>query len=517
MTAKTVLLLLLALCCRVSLTFSQAVTYVQTKFSKYPYVHYLGRDQRYYYCKTGEQQITRFAIGRPADFKDIRLAETVKGNYYSVYLLNTGLYTVRQESETNDKTQLKKNTFHICRLNPENGSLLKKVSFERTDSSKRYFAHVLDTVVRRFFIKKSGDIISSYDFDLEETEDFTPGKVKSKPVMSGNFSELLADLMKALGSNVKISINGDLFGTDGKYAAQKDSLSMDYYNVSYERRKDEDVYAFKNVVIELEVESKLNKTKVPVLLDEDMHIIDINYREDADGRLLLFGKYMIKGKVKSRYGMFSVIFNKDMSLASRLKYNELITLDNFEGTAPNEKYVGFIFTKLHNMDYEFHLKEAGMFVFTYQHVFSNLQDHIYLMKLEKSGEISVSRIVNRLNQKTKSGYNEKHLALLSGNQIHFLFYDHADNVGMKVNELNYTTGDIEKKSCVLMSSTYNIQEDEFSRKTLLATKKTLVQLPHLDSPVLLKDDNTGKYICMLKGFDKKRNTVSLFEFYYTAE
>jgi hypothetical protein len=332
-----------------------------------------------------------------------------------------------------------------------------------------------------------------------------------------DFLEAFNEIFRSFnGSSFSITLNG--LGSGDKYSKFTDSTSMDFYSVSFERKKDEDIYHYKNSLIGISVASKnkANKVKsVDLDFDADMTVFDINYREDKAGNLYVFGKYIIKGEMKSRYGMYSVIYDKELSQKTSLKYFELNSFYNFTNTVPNEKYIGFIFTKLHNADYEFYLEEEEMFLFTYQKSFTNLQDHIYLLRVESSGEVTVSRIVNRLDNETKYG-NERHMALRAGNKLHFLFYDHKDNIGKDVSDLEYKVGDIEKKKCVLMSSTYSVEDNDFTKKKLIADKKTLKYLPHLVAPVIHFDAGSNQYVCLLRG-RKKYETVLLYQFFYTAE
>lgn len=510
MKAKPIFSLLMVLFC-LSLQ-AQNVKMKANAIGTYSQMSYLGKDSRYYYFITGTKQYTRFAIGNLQDFKDITYSlQKDDDGYASHYFSGGNLYVVSTETERNESTKMKTSTFRYYQLDPENGKILKENQYEAKDSTKYYYYQNMDTTVRKFFVKRSDSIVNAIDFDLQTSSDLSPGKRRYQPSLSFGLSDELKDLFKSLSLKLNIVLSSD---GDNKY---KDSTSMTHYAVSFTRRKDEDIYFFKATLQGVVITSKHadNRVKsVDFSIDADKTIIDINYREDKDGKLVVFGKYIVKGKTQSQYGMFSAVYSSDLNEVTNVKYFDLNNYYNFTETVPNMKYVGFIFSKLFDPEYEFYIESENVFVFTYQQAYSNLQDHIYVMKVESNGEITVHMIVNRLDQKTKSGYNEKHMAVRAGNNIHILFYDHKDNIGREIRDVEYSNGHIDKKTCVLMTTTYNILEDDFSKKTMIADRKTLKNLPHLDSPVIHFDTNLNQYICLVKGYNKKRDTVLFYEFLY---
>lgn len=517
---KTYILIAISCISALAKTQAQNVTYKTTNLenTKYTYFYYLGMDDKYHYYRTSLHTYTRFAKGNLKDHQDIKYTLSKEDSgWVTHYLHENSLFLVSTQTRYDTPNKLKTSIFRIYKLNLQSGDQLKDTKFEIVDSSKYYYNNNFDSKAGKIFIKRSDSIVKAFNLELEGTDDLTKGLYKYQPTLAFGFSDMLKDLLKSfnLKLNLSISISGDDISAKEEY---KDSTSMDNYTISFSRRKDEDIHFFKATLQGIVINSKISSNKVKSVdfsIDGDKNIIDVNYRENSDGNILLFGKYIVKGKTKSQYGMFSAVYSKDLNEVAPVKYFDLNTFYNITDSEPNLKYVGFIFSKLFNPEYEFHIEDDGIFVFTYQKSYSNIQDHIYLFKIESNGQITVNMIVNRLLQKTKSGYNEKHLALLSGKKVHILFYDHKDCIGREISNLEYTNGNIDKKSCVLLTTTYDIDQDEFTRKTLIANRKTLKYLPNLDSPVIFYDENLNQYNCLIEGLDKKRNTVILYEFMYT--
>ncbi len=515
---KTYLLIAFALISGFTKTEAQNVTYKTTALEKpkHSYYYFMGMDDKFIYYRTSLHTYTKFNKSNLKDYKDIEYTLSKEDSgWVSHYLHGNSLFVVSSHSRTNNLHKLKTTTYRLYKFKLQSGEKEKDAKFEVVDSSKFYYNNSFDSKVEKFFIKRSDSIVKAFNIDLEGTDDLSKGVHKYQPALSFGFSDMLKDLMKSFNLKFNITISGDDISSKEEY---KDSTSMDNYTISFNKRKDEDIHYFKSTLQGVVINSKLSNNKVKSVdfsIDADKNIIDINYRENNDGKILLFGKYIVKGKTKSQYGMFSVVYSKDLNEVAPVKYFDLNTFYNITDSEPNLKYVGFIFSKLFNPDYEFHIEDDGIFIFTYQKSYSNIQDHIYLFKIESNGQITVNMIVNRLLQKTKSGYNEKHLALLSGKKVHILFYDHKDCIGREIRDLEYTNGNIDKKSCVLLTTTYDIEQDEFTKKTLIADRKTLKYLPNFVSPVIYYDENLNQYNCLIEGLDKKRKTVIFYEFMYT--
>jgi hypothetical protein len=337
-----------------------------------------------------------------------------------------------------------------------------------------------------------------------------PGKLK--PDNASDFVKLFRDL----GFSFNITISGDLFNS--RPEKFKDSLSTNHYKFSFERRKDKDIYFFTSVIQNIVISSKDKDSKVKSVdfeIEIEKNIIDINYREDKNGNLLVFGKYIQKGKSSSSYGMFSAVYNQNLNQKIALKYFDLVNIPNItDGNVPNRKYVGFVFNDLFESDYEFYFDEQDVFVFTYQKKYSNLQDHVYVFKVESNGELIVNVVYNQIKNDKKLNFSEKHMALKVGNNIHILFYENAENIGQDVNSIEMNETTIGKKNCVLAYTTYKILEDEFTQKILIADIKTLANFPHLINPVINFNPETNQYTAIVKGFSKKHELESLFEFIY---
>jgi hypothetical protein len=269
-----------------------------------------------------------------------------------------------------------------------------------------------------------------------------------------------------------------------------------------------------NVVIASK--NKNNKVQsVDFAIDIDKNIIDINYREDKNGNLFVFGKYIQKGKGSSSYGLFSCIFDAKLDEIVGVKYFDLVNIPNIENNSvPNQKYVGFIFNDLFEADYEFYFDEQNAFIFTYQKQYNNVQDHVYLLKVEANGEMIVNVVYNQIKKGKNLDNSEKHMALRVGNNIHILFYENVDNIGKEVNSIDMLETTLGKKNCVLAYATYKLLDDDFTKKIMIADIKTLGNLPNLIDPVIYFKPESNQYSAIVKGFSKKRELVSMFEFIY---
>jgi hypothetical protein len=106
------------------------------------------------------------------------------------------------------------------------------------------------------------------------------------------------------------------------------------------------------------------------------------------------------------------------------------------------------------------------------------------------------------------------MALRVGNNIHILFYENVDNIGKEVNSLDMLETTLGKKNCVLAYTTYKLLEDDFTKKILIADMKTLGNMPKLEEPVIYYNPESNQYTAIVKGYSKKRDLASLFEFIY---
>lgn len=482
------------------------------------YRNYIGKDNNYYYYETGKNNISRYKIGKiqQADALTLTYDEPDKKSVFNtdLQLYGDNLFMIAKETRTAAKDEVTSKRIITLYKYTLDGKKIGSVKFERKDTASKYYSHVFDTTSKRIFITRSFKVIASYDFNLEETEDSEIPKKDKKPSLMGDLAFDLSSLFRSMGLS-SISINIDGFSSADE-KIRTDSSSMKGYKISYSRKKDEDIFSYKHSLEHISVDSKdtlLKDKTVDIELEDDRLPYDISYREDTEGNLVIFGKYIIKGRLKSTYGMFSMILDKKLEPVSKLRYFELSSFPKIEGTIPNMKYIGFVFHRLHDPVYEFHLKEEGTFILTYQHDYNNMQDHIYVLRIDKSGEVIVNRIVNRFHVNKKIR-NEKHMAMLAGNKLHFVFYDHVDNLGKEVGDLDYKNGDMRKKTCVLATTTYDILEDQFTKKSKMIDKKAYKQHPALSNPIIHFDEINNQQIVVVRGINSSGEFLSLFEFLF---
>ena len=499
---------------------SQTIRYKQTELVKTYVSTYLGSDEKYHYYKCGySNSYAQFEIANINNHKTIELPlDKEFVGQTEIHFINNSLYALRKVSEKKTDSKITDSKLEIFKINPVTGTVDKSVKYSHQDTSG-YFKFFVDTVQNRFFIKKNGifhkkvdSVFAVYNLELEPTNETQSLEGKRKPDNESTISKLFRDL----GFSFNITLSGDFLSK--RPELHSDSLSTNNYKFSFQRRNDKDIYFFTSVIQNIVIASKNKNNKVKSVdfaIDIDKNIIDINYREDKNGNLFVFGKYIQKGKGSSSYGLFSSVFDSKLDEIVAVKYFDLVNIPNIEdNTVPNMKFVGFVFNDLFDAEYEFYFDEQNAFVFTYQKRYNNIQDHVYILKVEANGEMIVNVIYNQIKKDKKLDYNEKHMALRVGNNIHILFYENIENIGKEVSSLEMEETVMGKKSCVLAYTTYKLLDDDFTKKTLIADLKTLGNVPNLNDPVVYYNPESNQYSAVVKGYSKKRELESMFEFIY---
>ncbi len=502
---------------------AQTIRYKQTELEKTYLSTYLGSDDKYHYYKYGlfSSNYTQFEIANLANHKtiEVQLGNKTDG-LPEIYFLNKKIYLLRKDTKKEKDSKITETTMEIFKINPINGEVEKSVKYANKDTIG-YFKFFVDTVQNRIFMKKVAfgmfhkkldSTYAVYNLDLEPSNETETRSGKRKPENEA-FS-----ICKLFNLSYSFDISFSREFLNERAESHSDSFSTNNYKFSFERRNDKDIYFFTSVIQNIVITSKNKNNKVQSVdfaIDIDKNIIDINYREDKNGNLFVFGKYIQKGKGSSSYGLFSCIFDAKLDEVVAVKYFDLINIPNIENnTVPNQKYVGFIFNDLFDADYEFYFDEQNAFIFTYQKQYNNVQDHVYLLKVEANGEIIVNVVYNQIKKDKNTDYSEKHMALRVGNNIHILFYENIDNIGKEVNSIDMLETTMGKKNCVLAYTTYKLLDDDFTKKILIADLKTLGNMPNLKEPVIYYNPESNQYTAIVKGFSKKRNLASLFEFIY---
>lgn len=393
----------------------------------------------------------------------------------------------------------------------KSGSKLKKERIDVGDDAEKSLITKIDKELKRIFITQSDSLVFAYDFDFNKTDDKKVSK-KARYTWDDSDNGLLFDLEDLLLSfNLGFSIV--------TVEAKVDSTKTESFIVSHKSESSTQYY-FKGYVNEISIKSKLpelNGKSVDLDFDADKLILEFDYKELSNGNLLMFGKYVNKGGGDNGlYGMFSCVFNKELSMNGKIFYEDLVRVNTGEKSIQDKKYIGFIFTKIAKPMHTFHLKDEAVFVQTYQKKYSNLYDHIYILRISESGEMSVNFIVSKLSNEIKTPlYNEQFSAVLAGDRIHFFFYEHPDNLDIPVTELRYTVGSIDKKDLNLVSCTYNVVKDEFTAKTKLTDKRTVKYIPHLVGKNMYFDESNKQYSLFFIGYDKKHNPKLLYFIEFT--
>jgi hypothetical protein len=502
---------------------AQTIRYKQTELGKTNVSHYIGSDEKYHYYSDTLNSYIRIDVSNfniRKEFKFITDKEIVSPT--DVYFLNHNIYALLKTTEKKNDSKITSTKMLIFKIDPASGSVDKKIEYSHNDSGG-YFKFFVDTVQNRFFIKKIGyglfykkndSIYAVYNLELNPTSETQSSEAKRKPVYGAELTNATSNNYGGYLHNLRLK-----FLSRGS-SLYSDSLSTKNYKFTFVRSFNLDIYFFSHELeyIVIESKNKNNKVKsVDFAISIDKNIIDINYREAKNGNLIVFGKYIQKGKSSSSYGLFSCVFDANLNEIVGLKYFDLVNIPNIkynDNVVPNQKYVGFIFNDLFDADYEFYFDEQNAFVFTYQKNYDNVHDHVYLLKVEANGQMIVNVVYNQINKDKNLEGSKKHMALRVGNKIHILFYDNADNIAKEVGNQDIKVTKLGNKNSVLACTTYKLLDDDFTKKIVIADIETLGNLPNFKDPIIYYNPEFSQYTAIVKGMSISGELKSLFEFIY---
>ena len=500
---------------------AQTIRYKQTELGKTNVSHYIGSDDKYHYYSDTLNSYIRIEVSNfniRKEFKFITDKEIVSPS--DVYFLNHNIYALLKTTEKKTDSKITSTKMQIYKIDPASGIVDKTIEYSHDDSGG-YFKFFVDTVQNIFFIKKVGyglfhkkndSIFAVYNLELNPTNETQSIEVKRKPVYGSELPGAINTYPGGYMHNIRLK-----FLSRGP-SLYSDSLSTKNYKFTFGRSFNLDIYFFLHELEYIVIESKNKKNKVlsvDFAISIDKNIIDINYREDKNGNLFVFGKYIQKGKGSSSYGLFSCVFNSNLDIIVAIKYFDLLNIPNIENnTVPDQKFVGFIFKDLFDADYEFYFDEQNAFVFTYQKNYDNVHDHVYLLKVEANGEMIVNVIYNQIKKDKDLDGTKKHMALRVGNNIHILFYDNTDNIGKEVGNQDIKVTKLGNKNSALAYTTYKLLEDDFTKKIVIADMETLGNLPTLKDPIIYYNPESSQYTALVKGFSNSGEIKSMFEFIY---
>lgn len=393
-------------------------------------------------------------------------------------------------------------TVSVYQFDPTSGKKLKVVRYGDPSDTADYSMKI-DSTYKRVVVRREDSIIKVLDLELDEIAfDAKLIKKQEQKTKPGLFASL-GDLAE-LFANFNFSFSLDV----QKFS---DSTSMEHFTVSYEKNENKDIPYFKGYLSKVNIKSNHKENKVndvDVSIDVDKTIIDLMYKADANGDIIVMGKYMIKGSRGSDYGLFSCKYDKALNMLSPVKYYELGNIAVVNNVYPNDKYVGFIFDKFSNKEHEFKA-DNGVTVYLYQHHYTNEVDHIYIMKVEQNGELIISFVPMciKINPKSKtSSPAADYVPMMIKNKIYFIFYDDRRNMDLPMNDYRIYPCKLDKYS-VIVSCVYDIESDDVSKKSIVTELKEFKNLPDMTEYGLDYNPETQVYTCLMPGLKKGKAVV----------
>lgn len=390
-----------------------------------------------------------------------------------------------------------------------NGKKIKKV-FQKVsvnDSFEVNYRFHSDS--KTIFLYQNKNVLKAYDYSLNEKSDNVLPKYKEITGSTNNISDEIQDFMKML--SLQFDLKLDL---DYKSASDKDTVHLENYAVSYSRvQKVAGIY--KKYYTELTVHSYDGKNygkEIGVDIGDDKILTEAEFRVLKNGNLLLFGRYKEKSTSDNcMYGIFSCVLNNKLDFVKDVQTNDLVRINSGPGNFEDNPYTGLFLIKLHNPDYTFNYVDAEgkeSFIMTSQQHFNNLVDHIYIFRVSEDGEMVVNYIGNRT--KNAKGESVSYAAHLVKDRIVFFYYENALNFSNKVNELRCMTTIPGKKTNLLVSTAYKIDNDDFTDKRRVSDIKTLKLIPDLDNSSFEDDDSNAVHTFFCQGKTKKGKIKNMF-------
>lgn len=477
------------------------VTYDYLSFYNNNYV-FEAEDKTLFFVDSKDFTKTRSVKLDYEEYIDLSSCNYVDGKI--LHVSTSSKYENDEEIKANNyrSNQVVLNTFDL-----ETGKSIKSEKF-LFNHYKYSLVCDVDTAAKKIIIGVTDSVIKVYNFDL--TESSKEGiKMKTK---SFDLTAIL-DFLKSFNSGTKsYTISLDGFGS-------KDTSShfTKSYNIKYVSHSDDKIMVVGKYYTAMKVKLKDGQAEFELDVPSEKKVINFDYQELDNGNLILYGKYLEEQGDMKYFGYFSTVINNKLSVVHGLKYFEITKINSAYGNFPNQKYTGLAYCNVASPDFSFYFKEEKVRVMTFQKYYTNLVDHIYIVKLQDDGEIIINMIVNQANNEIKRKYlNNGYAALQVNGKIHFLFYEHVMNISNAVYDAsNFEVVNIEKKQTVLAACSYEVGADNFSSKTTVADKVSIPFYLNLDNGDVHYNSENDSYMFIVQGMDKKGNNKNLYFFNYT--
>ncbi len=507
---KTSYFILAALLCVSSLANAQEVKISSVPVGKLQNLSYIGTDKVYHYYSSTDRKIHRFDKKNMNTFNTMEYAFDNKKEYVtSKYILDEKLYIVSKYSETDKPKKLC--TISIYHFDPISGAKVYVAKTGGLSDKILYYSCYIDSANKNFVITIEDSVVNRLDYKLQKVE-FDKNVKYKLPVSHFDISDLVFDLeelFKSFGGMKGLKITT----SEPEIKTSTDSTSVKNFIMTYVRKNDEKIGFFKKYITEVKIRTRKMEEKEAMAfsLESDKRIIDQSFMEDKDGNLIYYGKYVTISGGRSEYGMFTTKYSLAMKEITPLKYYNLVGVKTGLESVPNEKYIGLFYTKLQYEEYTYNL-EDGTRMFLYQKDFTNVKDHIYIIKVAQSGELVFNMVPNKIIVDKKNSYRTAEFRpMLVKDRLYFFFYDNPVNIDRSMSDVNVAWCDASDKKSVLVSCYYNIASDDMRKKRVIAENSSFKTQPYLNEASIYHDPETGEHMCLVPGENKKGVSKMLYQ------
>lgn len=499
------------------MTKTNAQTYNINRTESKGTTSFVGYHSQYVVFLRSDNQLVMVNKSNTKDIKEVKLDHPSTIYAYDLEIYDDKLYLLDEKSDYTDTKLASENNYRSNKVDMVIYSLpdgKKQVSEEfRYTPKKSSLTAKLDEDSKYIYILEKDSQIAAYDLNLKKATEAVFVPKKSKEFFS-DYDIDLSFLYALFKDDKSLRKLGFDITTSGQ---KKDTLkdkSSDVVNFSYEKIKDQELFFFKKYYQNFNVTKKDSSKTISLDFGQDRKILEFHHKDLKDGNVLLFGKWLqIEGKVKY-FGLFSMVLDKNLKEVVGLKNFDLDRINTAYGEYPNKKYTGFIYTRLKNFDYTFYNEDLKVTVNTYQKNYTNLIDHIYILKIQDDGEMIVNFVVNQMKNDGKKSYlNNGYKAFMRNGKLFFLFYDNMLNLENPVaSDKNFAMTEMGRKETLLVSCSYDINEDEFSRKQKVADRSTMKEFLELhDGVVFINKDNDSVNLYM-DAENKKGKNIAFYVF-----
>jgi hypothetical protein len=449
---------------------------------------YVSKDLDIYYLNKGDMnQYKKVGIKTRNNRETFYSACMMKGY---IYLVTTNSFWYAPDSAIPyNKT--------IYQIQPGADKSTRVVKFGSDDRVDVLYKVYTDTFSESFTIFRNDSLQTILGLDLQE---------KTTNMQHKRFVE--ADY---LGNRLKIRNLGgqppvQTYLTVWKISKKTwlDTLSSRNYSISHTRITDEKVFFFEEYITDILVASEggTGKKASGLMLDSGKIIIDLAYKVDAEGNLVLFGKYRNSEKNHLLYGMFSCKYDKVVGELGPVNYYHLLEMDINSRDTFNKRYFGLVFNYLALPDYSFFIPGNNTYVMSYQADFSYFLDHIYILKIGGNGELEFNTIGYQYRKSIYKKTSDQHyIAFCRKDTLCFLFYDHQKNLDYPGDQMDVNVCTMESyyRTASIMSCKYDINRNILGRKKIIQELTPYLLPPNLHPFLHYTDPITDRVFIYIEG------------------